>query len=106
MKLLKVPSMNKSASESILEFLIRVDRLNYKGKICMYSDYKILLERLKFILSSEKIRMDELMKKHTTFKLGGICDIMIFPSTEEELIESIKCIIKNKVPYFYFRVWI
>ena len=66
----------------------------------MYSDYKILLERLKFILSSEKIRMDELMKKHTTFKLGGICDIMIFPSTEEELIESIKCIIKNKVPYF------
>lgn len=66
----------------------------------MYSNYEILLEQLKFILCSEKIRIDESMKKHTTFKLGGICDIMIFPSTEVELIESMKCIIKNKAPYF------
>ncbi|BAK80639.1 UDP-N-acetylmuramate dehydrogenase [Candidatus Arthromitus sp. SFB-rat-Yit] len=66
----------------------------------MYGDYKVLLEQLKFILCSENIKIDESMKKYTTFKLGGACDIMIFPSSEEELIESIKCIIKNKTPYF------
>lgn len=66
----------------------------------MYGNYKVLLEQLKFILCSENIKIDESMKKYTTFKLGGVCDIMIFPSSEEELIESMKCIIKNKVPYF------
>lgn len=37
-----------------------------------------------------KILFDEPMKNHTTLKIGGPADVMIMPSTEEELIQTIK----------------
>lgn len=66
----------------------------------MYNDYKVLVDGLNSILGSEKIKFNELMSKHTTFKLGGPSDVMIFPSSESELKDSMKEIIKSKVPYF------
>ncbi len=43
---------------------------------------------------------DEPMKKHTSFKIGGPADIMIIPSNEEELINTIKHCNANDIDYY------
>lgn len=67
-------------------------------KHCKYSKIKVkvkigrrnVLDRLNEILSKEKILLNELMKDHTTFHIGGPADIMVLPETEEELIRTIR----------------
>lgn len=66
----------------------------------MCYDYKNLLDCLKKILNNGNIKINELMENHTTFKLGGPCDIMVFPESEGELISIMEEIITRKVPYF------
>lgn len=46
-----------------------------------------------------KILIDEPMKNHTTFKIGGPADIMIIPSNEEKLIASIKFCRENNIDF-------
>ncbi|NMB10472.1 MAG: UDP-N-acetylmuramate dehydrogenase [Tissierellia bacterium] len=41
----------------------------------------------------------EPMKNHTTFRIGGPCDVMILPSTEEEIIAALKIIKDNNLDY-------
>lgn len=49
-----------------------------------------MLERLKSILSEENIFINEPMKNHTTFKVGGPADFLVTPTTREELVECLK----------------
>ncbi|WP_420862019.1 UDP-N-acetylmuramate dehydrogenase [Tissierella carlieri] len=46
-----------------------------------------------------KILLDEPMRNHTTFKIGGPADVMIIPSNEEELIEAIKFSRENNIDF-------
>ncbi len=46
------------------------------------------------------IRFNELMRKHTSFQIGGPADVMVIPSSEEELIKSVKICRANKLKYF------
>lgn len=46
-----------------------------------------------------KVLFDENMKEHTTFKIGGPADVMIVPSNEEELINTIKIIRANNIDF-------
>lgn len=46
-----------------------------------------------------EILYDEPMKNHTTFKIGGSCDVMIFPQTEEQIINAIQLIKQNGFAY-------
>lgn len=46
------------------------------------------------------IRFDEPLKLHTSFKVGGPADVMIIPSTEEELIQAVKICRENDIKYF------
>lgn len=46
-----------------------------------------------------KILYNEPMKNHTTFKIGGPADIVIIPTTEEELIKSVKFCRENQVEF-------
>lgn len=46
------------------------------------------------------IRFDEPLKLHTSFKVGGPADVMIIPSTEEELIQAVKTCRENDIKYF------
>lgn len=48
-----------------------------------------------------EILYDEPMKNHTTFKIGGSCDVMIFPKNEEQIINAIQLIKQN---YFAYRI--
>ena len=47
-----------------------------------------------------KFRFDEPLSAHTTFKIGGPCKVMLFPSTVEEIAEGIRLAKKEKLPYF------
>lgn len=46
-----------------------------------------------------EILYDEPMSNHTTFKVGGPCDVMIKPTSEEEIINAFKLIKENNLPY-------
>ena len=52
------------------------------------------------IIDKNKILIDELMKNHTTFSIGGKADIMLLPETEDEIIEIVKFCYKTKQNFF------
>lgn len=47
-----------------------------------------------------KIMFDEPMKNHTSFKIGGTADVMIIPSSEDELVSAVKLCRENDVEYY------
>jgi UDP-N-acetylmuramate dehydrogenase len=56
-----------------------------------------------FFLNSfdeENIFFDELMSKHTSFKIGGPCDVLFLPKNIFELIKAIEFCKKNFINYF------
>lgn len=57
--------------------------------------YKQLLN----ILKEDKIKVDEPMKKHISFKVGGPADFLVKPETEEELIQVIKLVKEENIPF-------
>ncbi|MCT4598499.1 MAG: UDP-N-acetylmuramate dehydrogenase [Vallitalea sp.] len=59
----------------------------------------IILELEKNI-NKENIFQDEIMAKHTTFKIGGEADVFIRPSDVSELSHAIKICKKYKIPYY------
>src|SRR5690554_1853148 len=46
------------------------------------------------------IRYDELMKIHTSFKVGGPADVLVIAKSEEEIINAIKICKDNNLPCF------
>lgn len=52
------------------------------------------------IYSEDKIKINELMKEHINFEVGGPADILLIPSKVEQIIESIKICKENNIPYF------
>ena len=59
------------------------------------------MEKLFEILNSlapERVRKNEPMSAHTTFKVGGCADICFFPASEEELMAAMKAAQEKSVP--------
>lgn len=52
------------------------------------------------IYSEDEIKINELMKEHVNFKVGGPADVLLIPSKAEQIIESIKICKDNNIPYF------
>ncbi|MBR1396622.1 MAG: UDP-N-acetylmuramate dehydrogenase [Selenomonadaceae bacterium] len=52
---------------------------------------------LQNILKPDQFILDAPMSEHTTFKIGGKADILIFPSTVEEVANVLKLIYKNQI---------
>lgn len=61
-----------------------------------YCNYKDLF---KDIYLEDSIKVNEPMKKHITFKVGGPADILLEPSDEEQIIKSIEICKNNNIPY-------
>ncbi|TJX64038.1 UDP-N-acetylmuramate dehydrogenase [Soehngenia saccharolytica] len=59
-------------------------------------DYMNLFSNYSF----SDIRYNELMKNHTSFKIGGPADVFIIPSSIDELINAIKIARQEEIPYF------
>lgn len=59
-----------------------------------------IYDRLCEIMGKENILIDEPMKNHTSFKIGGPADILVTPTDENQLKEIIKYIKQENIPYF------
>lgn len=59
-----------------------------------------ILNKIKAAISEDRILLNEPMKKHTTFKIGGNADIFVMPRSCEEIAEIIKVCKELKVPYY------
>lgn len=57
-----------------------------------------IVEELENLLKTSIILKDEPMKKHTSFKIGGIADIYIKANKQEEIKEIIKFTDKYNIP--------
>lgn len=60
---------------------------------------EFIYRQLLNILDEESIKVDELMKKHITFKVGGPADFLVKPKTEEELSKVIKFAKEENIPF-------
>lgn len=61
---------------------------------------KSIIDEIKYRISSERVLTDEPMSKHTTFRIGGNADVFVSISNELELVELIKYLKEENVPYF------
>lgn len=57
--------------------------------------YKCLLN----ILDEKDVKLDEPMKKHISFRVGGPADILVKPRSEEQIKEVIAFVKKENIPY-------
>jgi len=58
-----------------------------------------IYESLLNIVDKENVKIDEPMKKHISFRVGGPADILVKPTTEKQLSDIIRLIKKESVPY-------
>ena len=58
-----------------------------------------IYESLLNIIDKNNIKVDEPMKKHISFRVGGPADILVKPQSEEELSAGVKLIKEENIPY-------
>lgn len=51
-------------------------------------------------LGKDRVKLNELMAKHTTFGIGGPADLFYEAKTKEELIKAVKSARELKIPFF------
>ena len=56
-----------------------------------------ILERIK---PFGKVKIDESMKQHTTYRIGGIVDYYIYPKNELALIRLLEILKEEAIPYY------
>ena len=59
-----------------------------------------LYDELKNIISEDKIKVDEPMRSHTTFRVGGPAAFFVTPQTNEEVKAVVACCKAQNVPYY------
>ena len=59
-----------------------------------------IIENFNDLLGEEKVKVDEPMNRHTTFRIGGPADYFLLPSSEEELSGILKICKNEELPYF------
>ncbi|AIS52864.1 UDP-N-acetylenolpyruvoylglucosamine reductase MurB [Thermoanaerobacter kivui] len=59
-----------------------------------------IIDKLKDIIPDGKIYLNEPMKKHTSFKIGGPADVLVIPQNRDELLNVISLLRKENIPFF------
>lgn len=59
-----------------------------------------ILNELIQIVGKENVLVNEPMKKHTTFRIGGPADYFVMPSLPEQIAGVVKLCRKQEIPYF------
>ena len=55
------------------------------------------------IIDKERVLIDEPMKKHTTFRVGGNADYFVMPRTTQE-VQQVVALCKNEnLPYYIYK---
>ena len=50
------------------------------------------------VIDEDKVRFNEPMKNHTTIKVGGNADVLVMPSTKEDIINVLRFAKENNIP--------
>lgn len=59
-----------------------------------------LIKQIEKIVGNENVKIDEPMKRHTSFKVGGPADLMVCPRTYSAVKDLIELLKKENVDYF------
>lgn len=59
-----------------------------------------VIEKFNNLLGEEKVKTDESMKRHTTFRIGGPADYFLMPSSPKEVKGIIEICKEESLPYF------
>lgn len=65
------------------------------------NDYRDILERLRALTGDKNILINEPMKHHTWFKIGGCADVMVIPENAWTFVSIIKLCRAEDVPCFF-----
>ena len=57
-------------------------------------------EEMKNMIPEDRIKIDEPMKSHTTFRIGGPAKYFVIPETKEEIKAIIECCKNADIPYY------
>ena len=57
-------------------------------------------KKLNSILTEDNILLEEPMKKHTTFRIGGPAKYYVMPQTKEQVKDIIECCKESDMPYY------
>ena len=60
-----------------------------------------IIERISQFVPKENILEKELMSRHTTFKVGGPCFILVKIDEVSQLKELLPYLVEEKIPYFF-----
>jgi UDP-N-acetylmuramate dehydrogenase len=61
---------------------------------------EVFYQKLKDILNENQILIDEPLKKHTTFEVGGPASFLILPDNISQIEESVKLCKKENMPFY------
>ena len=50
------------------------------------------------IFADKNVKFDFLIKEYTNFKVGGVCDVVAFPKSPEEVIDLLKIAKEHDIP--------
>lgn len=59
-----------------------------------------IIEKLKAVMANENIKANEPMKNHTSFKVGGPADLLLFPQSKEELRKVLAVARASGMPFY------
>lgn len=57
-------------------------------------------KEIESIVDSSCVKYKEEMKKHTTMKVGGVADVLVEPTSKQDIINVIKFAKKNNIKYY------
>lgn len=60
---------------------------------------EFIYKKLLTILNKEEVFIDEEMKKHTSFKVGGPADFLVKPRTESQILDLVSLLKSENIPY-------
>ncbi|MBQ9007077.1 MAG: UDP-N-acetylmuramate dehydrogenase [Atopobiaceae bacterium] len=63
-------------------------------------DSTSLVYRLRQIVGEDNVLVDEPMKEHTTFKIGGPADLFVMPDDQDEIVEVLNACRAAGAPFF------
>lgn len=66
----------------------------------MMNQYKDFSSKLCEFLAIEDVVINEPMKNHTSFKVGGPADVLVTPNNYEQVVNVIKLCNENRIPYY------
>ena len=59
-----------------------------------------MIEKIRNIIASEDIKMNEALKDHTSYKIGGQAEIYLYPRNKDQLIELLQLLKNAEISYF------